>query len=706
MTRTIAAAVLYALSAAVAYAAEPVQVTVKEETRGVEVAPYMPDSLYPVRAAKELTDPINKAIKARQAAIKKDAATPEAAAEAMAKDAELAKLQEQLRAAQGSVRSTVQHTFPMVTLNNGNVEVKIVPTLGMRVLNAVNLRTGRSMAGTTDPREFEKEQFSDVLGFDAGYIEASYPYFEHGTGVRQSAGHRVIKGDDGSVTVAMNMRFTHHQEPNHMGRYGRYAQHTLSQWVTLKPGEDAFTVTYRLENPTPLRRSKRLWVNHRMEVARYEGEHILYPAGYVMPHGGGSVAAFLAEGGKPSWVGASHFALHPDYGFAGTYDPKRDSNALVIADPKVSPGLKLYTTRGNGGFMEIWVGSNTLFEDPAPMGAPYEPTQFTVTYREIGGYGRVVWANPEIAATVKDGKVYVIPTRKREILALRMDVFKGSGTNGWGNGSGGTASPEKPFAFDLADGAVMTHVKVMEGDKELATFTYPLHHTDTTARHAEVKPLGGKLRLELEENSNHIGAPTARDAVAKAKAWDAAQSNTDTEQVLSWANVAYRYGHLDTAEKIAAAFTGTPEADYLRALIAWEKAGSPKGVDFGKAGLDSYYMRALQAHAAGDDKAALEWLEKLVKERPTVYRPRLLMAYLKKDTAAAKALAGENPASPEAQLVLQLLGDKHSQAAKEALLKNNPDAPEQLAAFEGELTKGAFTHPRRYGPMLPKQADR
>lgn len=509
-------------------------------------------------------------------------------------------------------------SFPLVTLDNGRVEVKIVPTLGARVLNAVDRATGLSLAGTPDPRHWEQEPFKDILGFDGGYIEASFPYFEHGVGLRQSAGWRVLTNADASVTVAMNLRFTAHQEPRHTGRYGRYSPRQLSVWVTLAPGTNGFSATYRLDNFTPLRASQRLWVNHIFQSERYDEQHILYPAGYVIPHNGQTVAPFYAPGGVPAWVGISHFALYPDYGFSGIYRPEQRANSLIFQDLSEAPGLKLYTQNGAGGKMEIWCGTTPVFEDPGRFVAPYEPVQLSLTYE------------------LRAGERYWVAT------------------NGF---------------------------------------------ADTRARLAEVKPLGGKFRLELEEISNHVGAPTDRDAIPAARKLLAAGTVADPEYALSLANVCYRYGHFDLVLALAERVGADPAADYLRGLVAWERGGA---VDFGSAGLDAHYHRALLAVKAGDLPAAQRWLDELIAARPRVWAPRLLKAWLARDTELAARLAAENPASPEAQLVLEKLGVAGAAAAKAALLRDNPDALEQVAAFERSLERGEWTHPRRYAPMAPE----
>ena len=465
-------------------------------------------------------------------------------------------------------------TFPLITLNNGTVEVKLAPTLGARIVSSVDLKSGLQFAGF-DPLT---EPFKDILAFDAGWTEASFPYFEHGIGVRQPATWRVLTNADQSVTVAMRMDFAGHQEPRQMARYGRYSQRDLSVWLTMKPGEDSYAVTYRLDNNTPLRGSNRLWVNHIFRHEKFDEEHILYPAGYVIPHNGQTVAPFYAAGGAPQWINVSHFALFPEYGFSGIYSPAKKANTLIFQDTKVAPGMKLYTPKADAGKMEIWHGTTPVFEDPGHFIAPYEPVQFTLNYQ------------------------------------MRMGNRYWAATNGF---------------------------------------------ADTTARLAEVKPLGGKYRLELEAISNHVGAPTDRDAIALARKGKPA----DPEAAQSLANVCYRYGHFDLALQMT-------DDDYLRGLIAWERG---EKVDFGKAGLDSYYHRALLCVQNKDKPGALKWLDQLIAARPTVFRPRQLKAFLTGDTELAGKLAAENPAAPTIEDLKQ------------------------------EFTTGQWQHPRRYEPLLPKQ---
>ncbi len=603
--------------------------------------------------------------------------------EAKDADEKLESLREKYRQARRSNWKVIDAKIPMVTLSNALIEVKVAPTLGMRVVNAVDLKTGLSFSGSSAPRYYEKQPFQDVIGWTAGYQELSFPYFEHGVGVRQSAGFRTIEHDDGSVTVAMNMRFTEHQHPRHMARYGRYSQRSVSIWVTLRPGESRYSATYRLDNPNPLRRSERMWTNILMEAEKYDGEHVIYPVGYIMPHMGGWAKPFYAEGGQRSWRGVSHFGLYSEYEFCGVYSPRRDNNCLIITPSDTAPGMKLYTTKAPGGFLEFWTGSTTLFEYPGRFVDPYEPVEYRLDFYNVQGIGRVDFANRDVAIAEEDGSFAIVCPR--------------SGSAKVTDGAGKTLAEGKVGPHTPLKGSYDKRLVVTVDGRQVADVTFPLTYKDTQRRHGDVKALGGKYRIELEEISNHRGQARSWHGIREAEKLLKQDADLDKELLLSYANCCYRYGRFDLAERLLERIGSTPGADHLRGLIAWERG---EKVDFGQAGPDSYYHRALLAIQDGKEGQAIDWLEKLIAKRPEVYRPRLVLAYLKEDREAAGKLAMENPASPEAQLVLAKLGVDGAEKAWKSLVEENPGASEQVKAFGLELTEGKWSHIKRYQPLV------
>jgi len=667
-------------------ATTPVTVHEAVVRRTIKVGPLPETSYYPARADTPVTRQIAKEMEqAKQAfyAAYDKGDDGYTRWRALQQDPTYSRLKAAKKAEDEKLREHKPMEIPVITLENAYVRIQVVPTLGMRIANAIDLVHNQSLFGADEPGHHWDEEWTDLIGWTAGAVEVSFPYFEHGTGVLQSAGYRVIRHEDGAVTVAMNMRFTQHQHPRDMQRYGRYSSRIVSSWVTLKPDESRFTYTVRLDNPNPLRRSERIWTNYRMRADRYDDTHLIYPMGYVIPHGGGSVSPFQAENGRRRWIHVSHFGLYPDYGFMGTYDPERDTNSLITQDVSEAPGMKLYTTREKGGFLEFWNGTTTLFEDPGEFVNGFEPVTFTTTLYNATGIGRVDFANPEIALSVNEEDLRLIsPTsgsltlgeQTREVTAGQAVRF---------------SLPPGPFRI-LRDGKVIAEV------------SFPLSHTDTRRHQSEVGKQGGKLRLEKEQISNHKGAPSSWWVVREAERVIKQEQFQDDELLISLANGLYRFGHFDTAKKLLKQVEAEAYAEskqFLRDLMALEAGANP---DFADTGLDGGYFRALHALKSGQRDQALAELERLLKERPSLYRPKLLRAWLQKNTRDANALAKENPASPEALLVLELLGEDSAAEAKQALLRHNPGAKEEVAAFQRELMKGVWSPRRRFEPMLPE----
>ncbi len=727
-----------------AQAARPVEVTVETVTHPIRIAPMAETTNYPADPPRSVLGPIQEQLDARTKAFEAeyDAAhaaeyeaaraaydevrslprderkSPRAQAlsekwnayrrarrEALFEDSAYQRLRGKLDAARASVYETKEATFPVVTLSNGRLEVKVVPTLGMRVWNALDLGPGVraggdfarredtpgcvSLAGSPDPRAYEKQVIKGNLAWTAGYVEPSFPSHEHGMFTLQPAGYRLVRGEDGSATVAMNMRFAHHQDRRELARYGRYSQRTLSGWVTLRPGETRYCVTYRVDNPNPLRRSSRLWVNVLMEAARYDGRHVLYPAGYVTGHGANGFDAFKAPGGQERYVGVSHFAVLPDYGFCGVYSPERDVNCLVFGDPQSVPGMKLYTPRGEGGFLELWRGTNPVFEHSGWFLDPYVPTQMTLTFWAARCIGRVDYANADVAIAVDEskGRFAMVSPRKAE-----AEVTDGAGRTL----ARGPVGPDTPLRGKGAKRLVVQ----LDGE-QVVDVAFPLVHRDVCLAYAEqVRPLGGEHRPELETIAGNHGVPSPQNALRPLRAIVEAGEAADVERTMSYARCAYRLGHLDLVSKALALLPADhADADYLRGLVAWERG---EEVDFGRAGPDSYYHRAMLALQKGERRDAVAWLEKLIAARPDVYRPRLMQEFLTMDPGDARRLAAGAPASPEAQLVLELLHVRGAREAKEALLRGNPAAAEGVEAFRRELTEGRWEHVRRYELLRPE----
>ena len=611
-----------------------------------------------------------------------------------------------LRGAETTIEPT---DVEVIKVNNGLIEAWVAPNFGARLLRTFDVKTG------VDYFNWTGEWNMDYLGFGSGGVEPSFPFFEHGVFLRQPAGYRVVHHDDGSVTVAMDMRFTQHQFPRDARRYGRFSEESLNVMVTVQP--DSAVVEYRMrrENPTPLPRAGRLWnnatYNFPAETVEEERTHrrtgevtmrrvidrdyvrdrykIIFPARWVVDHGPTQIHSSPHWSNPSNW-GVSHFAVDAPYGLMGVFDSRERVNYLRTNDPVHSPAAKLYADfwgwRPGHVMVELWGGQGLVFETPQPLFPAYVPVEGTNHYVIAQGIGEVTAANNEIAVSV-DGESF-------ELVAFRHGPVRV--LSGGAEVAAGESGPHTPIQGTF-DGKELV---VRRGDAEIFRQTFPLDRpvpakdeeipAEMQAVLADLKNFGGQpeRRLEMEQIHNNEGAPVAQDAVQAARKFE----GDDAAHALSLARTCYRVGAFEEAEALAKRFPGA-EADFVLGLIALERGET---TDFGQAGVEADYLRALDLHRLGNTEGALEKVNAFLAVHPTAFRPRLARAYWAEDLDAARALSDENPGSPEALVVRRMLGDDTVKADLHSLLQGNPDAEEQIQQFSAEIHRGEFQALKRY----------
>lgn len=568
----------------------------------------------------------------------------------------------------GSIRME-SRTVDVVTLDNGLVEAWVVPAWGGRLLRARDKATG------VDYFRWE-EVIQGHLGWSLpGGVKPSFPFFEHGTHLEQPAGFRIVTNADGSATVAMDMRFTQYTSPADRDRYGRFGDEALNIMVTLRPGATVVEWRQRKENPNPLPRAERMWSDAIFPVARPllpDGREdrdamrrltrFVFPARYVADHGPTKVQTSPLWNSPDNWD-VSCFAVDAPYGFVGVYDSSNRINRLRLNDAE-GPAAKLFTSYW-GDFCEYWGGVGWVFEKPGRLLPAYQPVEFTHRFWIAQGIGEVAFANADTAVAV-DGTTFELVLSHDAVVTVTDATGEPVAT--------GPAGPHAVLKGRF-DGKRLV---VSEGPRELLNRTFPLNRpvpvkdavipADVRQRFDEIVASSG---AEGETVAHNEGMPGALDGVA---------TNP---------RVAYRFGQFDRALALLGG-AQTPEADYLRGLVAWERG---EAVDFKSAGWEADYLRALQAIRKSDRSRAIALAANYVKHVPTAWYPRLAGAYWRQDKNAARTLAAENPGSPEGQLVLKLLGEPNELAA---LLANNPHADLHVTNFEAQLVKGEWKHLPRY----------
>ena len=618
-----------------------------------------------------------------------------------------------------------------VTLRNEFVEVQVSPAHGMYVRSAKDLASGRTIV--TD-------------------LKLNFPYFEHGIKDSQPSGYRILKGPDGSVTVAMNMRFAHHKGPQEVERYGRFGERILSEFVTLRPGQGRFEFRGRVDNPTPLRRSDRLW--DRALLPTTDDMQFIMPVSHGVEHSALWIKSWprwtleAADGQSreidvslwKNWrqpgvkLPTQYFGLYSRYGFSGAWYPGEGVNRLRINHPLDNPGMKVYC----GGAFELWGGTTVVFEDPGRFIDGYVPTEQTQVFYIASRIGRVDYADKDFAIhapTGAAGSVQLtgpLPRKNLRLIVTEPDVRDGKVEQI--ASAAGEIGPGRALQVQLPRALGRYRVVVAEGDQLLLDQVFPLPIPDTSGRYEAVRKACDQRNridyIELQEHSNHRGMPTALSASnAAARLLDA--EDPSVEAMVSIANACYRIGDFGNAialtGRVLKAEPKNAHAHHVLGLIAYEK-GELRDAQkqLLQSGEHGWYLLALMELSQRNKTNAMGIVGKLMQVRRQAYRPRMLLAYLLADAASGQAgprknqmqklalqisdqLVQENAASPEAcetqARVAALLGqDDLAARAREAvaqLLKNNPDAERQLGLFRQELDKGVWVYPGRYKQELP-----
>lgn len=615
----------------------------------------------------------------------------------------------------------VQKSVEVVVVSNEFVEAWICPAWGARLLRARDRKTGADYFGWKEPLEGR-------LAWTPGGVKASFPFFEHGLHLEQPAGWRVVTGADGSVTVAMDLRFTQFQEPRDSLRYGRYGDESLAIAVTIAPGSSAIRWWQRKDNPNPLPRGDRFWndaafpcpVITRPAMVRDKktGQEVekqvpdqaaleaavrfIFPARWVVDHGPSQVHTSPHWSAPLNW-NVSHFSIDAPYGFSGGWYPGERINRLRINDtaPGRGPATKLWNSPGAAMF-EIWGGEGIVFEKPGALQPAWKPVAFSHRFWIAQGIGEVDWADDDLALAIEDDGVGIVASRP---LSITVD-------DGAGRALG--AGPVGPHTVLTVPPA--QRVRVRAGERVLLDRAFPLDRpvpAKETPVPAEIQAAFAALvapdpqYLEKQCVARNEGQPGLTDAIGVAKGLladpAAAAANLDKmfglngvgafvgkpELALSLARACQRLGQLDLAAQLCARAPG-PEADLVLGLIALERG---EATDFGAAGIEADPLRALARIRAGDRPGAVALVDRHLARVPDAWYPRLWRALWTQDAAAAGALAAENPASPEAQFVLKELGRPND---FDRLVAGNPHADVHCALFAAQALRGEWKPLPRY----------
>jgi protease I len=616
-------------------------------------------------------------------------------------------------------------TVTNVILENEYLRIEVAVQAAGRVMHVTYKQDGTELFNVL-------EKLAGGCVWDGGGWRSSFPFQEHGMHYTdQPCGWRVVEGEDGSVTLAMDMRFARFSAMAELGRYGRFTHLRLGRWITLRPGQAYFEVTSAVENPLPYRYGYRYW-----SLAQFPDEQdaeFLLPVSRVSGHGLRDLADWKWRQGLAlhrNWdIWMSIFSVNVTYPFAGVYYPSEDLNRLRIADPASLPAGKLYAWPHPSAFYELWSGSEHLFEQEGRFADPFGRQTYVQRYYAARGIGCVDYANEHFAVSLQrsggeGGRQATVRLLPAHDIGRAEWSLLGPDGNTLCRGSGKLTALVPQALACQADASTPVKVVVKAGGEVLLEVTLPLAMPEPDPQlerdlMATIRPDPADLprRAESYEKRAWIGsrAPNLPSAALRAAMdWAEAQPASAPAQ-RQLGRVLYMVGRMDQAavalRAALALDANDAQAHHLLGLVLLEQ-NNPQAAREQfllacrdeQAAPEAHYLAAMGAISGGDRASAVEHLRKLVKVQPGAVRPRLVLAALlsgqgeaEEARAMAEQLEREDPSSPEVAYVLTLCEPREYGAgsALAKLLAGDPEAPEGVAQLRAEIERGSWAHPAR-----------
>ena len=626
-----------------------------------------------------------------------------------------------------TTRREADRTYACVVIQNEYVRVQVVPELAGALYQAVHKPSGFDYF------------YCEGLGKDwyvywESGVKASFPQAEHGmVNFGQPASWRVYRHPDGGATVAQWMEFTHNSYA-HPARRGGFSRALLSQLVTVRPGEGLFSIRYRLVNPSPHRLGRRLWSDaffprnqtEKGVVQAFQPPpektltELVFPACFVSFHRGEQFRKYDPREGLLGQVTqrfSSLFSWDIPCGFAGLYYPAARVNRLRLCDPRLAPGAKFYFEGegsygepgrplgldANYNFVELWGGTDNLFEGVENWLGPGESFEFTHFFTLLRGMGKVDYADRNLALDVDlDG-----PEPFAAVMTFRPAASLAAEFDGRPLGSA-PCGPDQPARFVLPAGSRSGRLTLSADGARLLDRRFPLEIPEDRSRHALIRQALDRSRPSFAEMLNDMPERNIERLSYHRSIQAYPPGSTGRGRLL------YRDGQLDAAiaclRQAVAAQPEDGEAWHLLGAAFLERdqssesrAAFAKALGAGDAYPPARFFLALHALAAGRRPEARNELAQLIRAVPHHWEARLLDAWLSGSPTALRALEAEDPADPRLQWALrqaqERAGDKPAAAEAQRVLAQLMKAPgcaQRVEEFKA-LTEGRYRAPARVG---------
>jgi len=595
------------------------------------------------------------------------------------------------------------YTTDAIILENSYVRATIVPAFEARLLRVVFKRGGRDLFWVNDTLE----------EWSMGGTFFPFPLREAGCVADPTTTWRIVRKYDGSVTVAMDRRFTQFagSAPRPDARFSalRMATH-----VTLRPGSAVLEYAARLDNRLPLRHGFRLW--NMAQFPRQAGATVLLPVGSVTDANLGEAKPW------PVWDDIDHsrlgagavsvFGADTQGDWTGVYYPGADANHLILKPRYTAPGVRLHVAKAKSSIkneatradrtVEIWNGSNPTFNHPGHYLQAFGTYVLPLRLTMVTGIGRIDWANDSVAISYepsgKGAAVRVVSFQPWPQCRVMVRTKKETAQ------AAGTLRPDRPLVVRLEKRAEPVLVTVVNGeDDELAEVSLPHRPQPTPPEdfkviQTEMQPWNW-MAMELADWSRR-GAPHLPDAT---RTLCKNLATHDVESVLAAARVVMRTERPGSARwqsvrsRLDFLVGRRPDHPYAQAylgmMLSLEARGRPTPAaarHFKKAERlpAGHYLAALEALAAGNMIQAMSHLKRCASETPPVAMGLGKHAIAGNERLHPAALpGGQWPAMLLAAALVELDRTRPAIAELERLLETDPARPEALALLADAYAK-------------------
>ena len=526
-----------------------------------------------------------------------------------------------------------------IVLENSVLRASIVPALGGRITQVHDKRAGRDLlapAGAAD-------------GAGAGF-RFPHPWAAPPPG--EDVGWRLVRSEDGSVTVAVDRRFRRFTGR----RAGCFSPMRMGVTVTLRPDAPVLEVIGRVDNPLPLRTGFRLWYAARLPAPA--DARVLLPAGSVTdaalasarpwPGGEGVPTERVREAGGEMYADAAR-------GWVGTYDLRSDTNRLILYPHYAARGAAVRVPGGavvredhraetrtppeKGPFslspdtIEAAVGSNPTAGHPGHYLPPFGAYALPVRLAMVRGIGPVVWADERTAVGLwrSDSATGVRALALGSARPVRLVLRAGDARAE----TAGRLDPAEPVAVMLRGRHERVRLTVLDADDDIELDVMlplappALSESALADRRTPMDPWDA-LAMELagwHPPPGRAGLPGAVGARTGPDADTSVDGLLAAARVLmraaepgkgSWQPVRSRLAfRADRGDRRRTAHA------YVAMMLMLEAGGRPipesaRHDEQGAPVLGALYARALRALARGDMMGGLRRLRKINEQAPPI----------------------------------------------------------------------------------------